>query len=266
MTSLSWEGWIQRFADRGYEVMAPNWPGLDASVEQLRHDPSPIARLSVEKIIDHYDQVIRGLDQPPIIMGHSFGGAFVQVLISRGLAVAGVAIDSAPVKGVSDLPLSTLRSTWPLLRNPLMRHRAINLTPEQFNYAFTNHLTVEQSEPIYQRYYIPGSRNVLLTGASAALNPSSPLFVDFGNYFRAPLLFIAGGNDHIVPAAVNRHNVAKYRNSSVVTDYREFPGRTHFTLGQDGWEVVADYALDWANNQIEMSTRREASRLSGGVL
>jgi hypothetical protein len=32
----------------------------------------------------------------------------------------------------------------------------------------------------------------------------------------------------------------------VVTDFKEFPGRSRYTLGHEGWEEVADYALDWA--------------------
>src|SRR5205823_10481854 len=118
VTPLSWEGWIQRYLNRGYRVMAPAWPGMEGSVESLRRDPSPIARQSVTEIVDHYERIIRGLDRPPIIMGHSFGGTFLQMLLDRGLGAAGVAVDSGMVRGVLDLPLTTLRSNWPLLRNP----------------------------------------------------------------------------------------------------------------------------------------------------
>ena len=152
-------------------------------------------------------------------MGHSFGGAFMQVLLDRGLGAAGVGIDAGTVRGVLDLPFSTVRSAWSLLRNPLLRHRAVPLSAKGFNYAFTNHITLEESEPIYRRYCVPGSRNVLFTGANANLNPATVMKVNFGNNDRAPLLFIAGGNDHVVPGSVNRHNAAKYRKSSAVTDW-----------------------------------------------
>ncbi len=244
MTALSWEHWVERYTSRGYNVLAPNWPRMDASVEALRRDPSPIARESVPEILDHYERIIREQARPPILMGHSFGGAFVQALLDRGLGAAGVGIDAAPVRGVLDLPLSTLHSAWSLLRNPIQRYKAVPLALKQFNYAFTNNLTAEQSEPIYSRYCVPGSRNVLLTGANVNANPFTPLKVDYHKDDRAPLLFIAGGNDHVVPASVNRSNVKKYK--SGVVELKEFPGRTHYTLGQEGWEEVADYALDWA--------------------
>ena len=241
MTPRSWEHWIERYRSRGVEAVAPAWPGMDVEVEALRQDPSPIARQDVATILDHYEQMAR----PPILVGHSFGGAFVQVLLDRGLGAAGVGLAAATVRGIRDLPLSTLRSSSSLLRNPFMRHRAVSFSAKAFHYAFTNHLTLEESEPAYQRYAVPGSRNVLFTGANCNLNPFTPLKVNFANPKRPPLLFIGGTDDHVVPASVNRHNAAKYRTPSR-TEYKEYAGRTHFTAGQEGWEAVADYALDWA--------------------
>ncbi len=246
MTPLSWEHWIERYESRGHKVLAPAWPGMDRDVEELRRDPSEIAKLDIAQIVDHYDGIIRGLDRPPIIMGHSFGGAFVQVLLDRGLGAAGVGIDSGPVKGILDLPLSTLKSASPVLSNPLNRSKAIALTPKQFHYAFTNTLSEAESQAVYERYQVPAVNRVLFQGAFANLNPSSPLKVDFANDNRAPLLLIAGGDDHVVPAKVNKKNAEKYGKSQAITELKEFPGRSHYTLGQPGWEAVADCALEWA--------------------
>jgi pimeloyl-ACP methyl ester carboxylesterase len=246
MTPLSWEHWIDHYQRQGYRVLAPAWPGMDGDIEALRRDPAPIAKINAHAILDHYDRIIRNLENPPIIMGHSFGGAFAQVLIDRGLGAAGVVIDSAAVRGVLDLPISTLRSGWPLLRNPAQRRKAIALTPGQFHYAFTNTLSEQESRHVYDRYQVPGSRNILLEGASANFNPRTAFRVNFRNSERSPLLFIAGGRDHIIPASTNRANAAKYGKSRAITAFREFPDRSHYTLGQDGWEEVADYALGWA--------------------
>lgn len=249
MTPRSWEHWIERYHARGFETLAPAWPGMEVEVEALRADPAPIARQDVAKILDHYEGIIRALDRPPILIGHSFGGAFVQVLLDRGLGAAGVGLAAGTVRGIRDLPLSTLRSASSLLRNPLLRHRAVPVSAKAFNYAFCNNQTLEQSQAAYERYAVPGSRNVLLTGANCNLNPFTSLKVNFKNPNRAPLLFIAGTDDHVVPASVNKHNAAKY-SAQTRTDYKEYEGRTHFTAGQDGWEEVADYALDWALEAI----------------
>jgi len=247
MTPLCWENWQERFESRGYRVFAPAWPGMAGDIDELRRDTSGIDRLTVTEILASYEEVIRDLDSPPIIMGHSFGGGFTQVLLDRGLGAAGVAIDAATVKGVFKLPFSTLKSGWPILKNPFNRHKAVGLTPKQFHYAFTNTLSDEESLKVYQRYHIPGPGGILFEGAMVNL-PGTALRVDYDKPDRAPLLFIAGGADHIVPPAANRSNVKLYRKSKskAIVDYKEFPGRSHYTLGQDGWEQVADYALDWA--------------------
>ena len=246
MTPLSWEHWVDRYTSRGYKVLAPAWPGMDGDIEELRRDPSAVAELGVTEIVDHYDAAVRKLDQPPIIMGHSFGGLFTQILLDRGLGAAGVAIDSAPVKGILVLPFSTLKVAFPVLRNPANLHRTMALSPEQFHYAFGNTLSEEDSKAAYNRYAVPGPDHVLFQASLANFNPHAPTTVDFHNDTRAPLLLIAGGQDHVAPASVSEANFRLYRKSNAVTEYKEFPERPHFTVGAPGWEEVADYALSWA--------------------
>jgi pimeloyl-ACP methyl ester carboxylesterase len=248
LTPRSWEGWIDRFQKAGYNVIAPPWPGLEGEVEAIRKDPSPLKRLKLKTVVDHYERVIRKLDSPPIIMGHSFGGLITQMLIDRGLGAAGILVDSAQTAGVAVLPFSTIRAGFPILGNPFSYSGTTPLSPSQFNYAFTNELSPAESKKVYDRYSIPAANSILWDAALALLNPNASSKVDYANSSRAPLLFIAGGNDHVVPPAINKSNVRKYvKKSSAVTDYREFPNRTHHTVGQKGWEEVADFALQWAN-------------------
>ncbi len=259
MTPRSWEHWIDRYTRAGFRVLAPAWPGLEGEVEALRDDPAPIAELTVSKIVDHYDRIIRELDRPPIIIGHSFGGAFTQMLLDRGLGAAGVGIDSAAPKGVFRVPISSLKACLPVLRNPVNRHRAVPLSLDQFHYAFTNTMSRQDAERVYQRYAVPGAAHVLFEEILANLNPRAAIRVDYGNEERAPLLFIAGGADQLVPPAVNRANAGRYRKSPALTGYKEFPGRPHYTIGQAGWEEVADYAVNWA---VEAARTRQPQQTS----
>ena len=249
MTPLSWENWVEHYTDKGYKVVNRSWPGMEGDIEQLRRDPSKIAGLGITEIVDHYQDIIEELDSPPIIVGHSFGGLITQILLDRGLGAAGVAIAPAPVKGILFLPFSTLKVTAPALSNPANIHRAVPLTPEQFHYAFTNNMSEEESLEVYNRYAVPGPDHVLFQDAFANFNPNAASTVDFLNNDRAPLLLIAGGLDHISPPSVVKANHKLYGRSRAVTDYKEYPERTHYTLGQDGWEEVADFAIDWAADQ-----------------
>jgi pimeloyl-ACP methyl ester carboxylesterase len=248
LTPRSWEGWIDRYQKAGYKVIAPSWPGLEGEVEAIRKDPSALKGLKLKTVVDHYDRIIRKLDAQPILMGHSFGGLIVQMLVDRGLGSAGILVDSAQTAGVPVLPFSTIRATLPILGNPLSYSRTTSLSPKQFNYAFTNELDAVESKKVYDRYSIPAANSILWDAALALLNPKASSKVDYKKTDRAPLLFIAGSNDHIVPPAINKGNLRKYvKNSTAVTDYREFPNRTHHTVGQKGWEEVADFAIQWAN-------------------
>jgi alpha-beta hydrolase superfamily lysophospholipase len=242
----SWEGWKERFESRGHGVLAPAWPRMREDVEAVRRDPSPLNGLGVTEITDHYAEIIRGLDSPPTIMGHSFGGLVTELLLDRGLGAAGVALSPAPVKGVLRLPPAQLRSAFPVLGNPANRNRTVELTPKQFHYAFTNTMSDEQAQAAYDRYQVPGPGRVVFQAAFANFNPRAATRVDFHKDDRAPLLIIGNGEDHTVPASVSRETAKRLGKSKAVVDYKEFAGRPHFTAGAPGWEEVADYALDWA--------------------
>jgi pimeloyl-ACP methyl ester carboxylesterase len=250
MTPLSWEHWAARFREQGHDVLAPAWPGLEAEPEELRRDPSPLKGLSITDIVDHYDRIIRGLDQPPVIVGHSFGGLVAQLLADRGLGTAAVSLDTAAPKGVLKLPLSTLRAAWPALRNPFGKNNVVPLTRDQFYWCFTNALTREASDAVYDRYYIPGSARPFFQAGYANANPNAVTKVDYENPSRPPLLLVTGTEDRICPPSVNESNWKKQRQAPSATEHKEYPGRCHFP-GQDGWEEVADYTLSWTSQHSD---------------
>jgi pimeloyl-ACP methyl ester carboxylesterase len=180
----------------------------------------------VTEVVDYYDGIIRKLDSPPIIIGHSFGGLMTQILLDRGLGAAAVAIAPAPVKGILFLPFSTLKVSFPALANPAKNHRAVPLTPEQFHYAFTNNMSEDKSLKVYNHYAVPGPDHVLFQAALANFNPHAATAVNFENNERAPLLLISGGQDHVSPASVVEGNFKLYRKSNAITEYSTRWGRT----------------------------------------
>jgi len=246
LTPRSWEGWKARFESRGHEVLAPAWPRMEGEVEDIRRDPTPLNGLGVREITDHYAGIVRGLDRPPLIMGHSFGGLVTELLLDRGLGAAGVALSPAPIKGVLRLPVAQLRSAFPALGNPANKGRTVELTPKQFHYAFTNTMSDADAKAAYDRYEVPGPARPLFQAAFANFNPNAPTKVDLHKSDRPPLLVIGNDQDHTVPASVSKEAAKRLGRSGATVDYKEFAGRPHFTAGAPGWEAVADYALDWA--------------------
>src|SRR6266496_3007638 len=258
MTPLSWEHWLNRYNVRGHRVLAPSWPGLEAEPEELRRDPAPLRNLSITDVVDHYDKIIRGLDSPPIIIGHSFGGLFAQLLLDRGLGAAGVALATGAPKGVLRLPLSTLRAAWPALGNPANLKKETPLTPKQFHWCFTNALSRDESDSVYRRYYIPGSARPFFQAGLANFNPNAKTKVTYKNPSRAPLLLATGTEDRICPPAVNKSNFKHQRKAPSATENKEYPGRSHWP-GQDGWEELADYFLNWTTEQARSRAPQPAA-------
>jgi pimeloyl-ACP methyl ester carboxylesterase len=255
VTPRSWENWKAHYEARGYRVLTPAYPGFEVEVEALNADPTPITEITLPQIVDHVASILDGLDQPPILMGHSAGGAIVQLLLDRGYGAVGVAINSAPTEGVRVLPLSQLRSTFPAFRNPANRHRAVAFTHEQWHYAFTNTFSEEESKALYTRYAIPASGRVLWSSVLANLMPGpQDAAVDYRNDDRAPLLFVSGSEDKLMPPSIQQSN-AKHYKSNTVTEVKEFPGKAHLLPAQEGWQEIADYVLDWA---VSHATRPKA--------
>jgi pimeloyl-ACP methyl ester carboxylesterase len=245
VTPRSWEHWIDHYQARGFRVLAPAYPGFEVEVEALNADPSPIEALTVPAIVEHFESVIGELESPPIVMGHSAGGAFTQIVLDHGFGAAGVAINSAPTEGVAVVPLSQIKASFPVLKNPANRHRAVGFTFEQWHYAFTNTFSEEQSRALYERYHVPASGSIFWGSALANIHPGhDDTYVDYHNDDRAPLLFISGDQDHLMPPKIQQSNLKHYK-SNTVTEIKEFEG-PHLLPSKDGWEEVADYALDWA--------------------
>ncbi|HYZ04685.1 MAG TPA: alpha/beta hydrolase, partial [Rubrobacter sp.] len=187
VTPRSWEHWIERYEGRGYRVLAPAYPGLEVEVESLNEDPSPIEALTIPAVVEHLEGIVGELDKPPIIMGHSAGGLFTQILLDHGYGAAGVAIDSAPAEGVRVTPVSQIRIFFPILRNPANRHRAVGFTKEQFHYAFGNNLSREESDKVYERYHIPAPGSFIWAAVLANFQPGMQEgYVNYQNDERVP--------------------------------------------------------------------------------
>ncbi|BCG57028.1 alpha/beta hydrolase [Paenibacillus sp. URB8-2] len=251
VTRASFEPLMGYFKDRGFEVLAPAWPFHGQSVPELRDRPeAELGKLGLENLTEYYAGIIRALPEKPIIIGHSFGGLLTQLLMDRGLGLAGIAINSAGAKGIVAAAYpTTARSIFGILSKPW--RKTFMMSFKEFQYAFVNTLSRAEQERAYREHVVPETTRIFFQGAVAPFASSSPFKVDFNNGSRGPLLMIAGEVDRIVPASLVRKNYGLYnQQSGAVTEYKEFSGRSHWIIAQPGWEEVADFIDHWLKKQL----------------
>ena len=241
----SWSKWLEFFRENGYEAVAASWPGDAETTEATRKNANALAGYGVTEIADHIANQLKAFDKKPILIGHSFGGLLVQNLLGRDLASAAVAIDPAPIKGVPELPLSALKSSFPVLGNPGNLKRAVPLTEPQFRFGFTNAVSEQEAKELYAKYAMPAPGRPLFQAATATFNPNSATKVNIANAQRGPLLLISGLADNTVPPVLVKSTLKAYGKSPAVTEYKEFANRGHSLTIDSGWKELAEYILNW---------------------
>jgi pimeloyl-ACP methyl ester carboxylesterase len=251
LTAGSWANYADYFGRRGFAVSAPEWPRKTGDVEEIRETSDEVAGLGVQEIVDHYESLIRALDQPPVLIGHSYGGLFVELLLDRGLGRAGVALSPAPPKGILALPFSTLKAAAPALAHPSKWHGVVTLTPEEFTYAFVNTFSEEDAAAAYERYAVPETGQIFYEGGFANFHLHPPTEVHFKNEDRAALLLVGAAQDHTVPASLTKAQYKRYEHSRAKTDYLEFEGRPHLHMVAPDWQEVAAAIDSWLDGVLD---------------
>ena len=239
----SWDRWADLFEEAGYAALTPSWPDDPETVAEARAHPEVLAGKTLGQIADHTAEVIGQLEKKPAVIGHSTGGLMAQIIADRGLSAATVAIDPGPFRGVLPLPLSTLRASSPVLRNPLNRGRAVTLTLDQFKYGWANALDDDEAEWLYETYHVATPGVALMQMANANLNPRTDAKLDPKNPNRGPLLIIEGEKDHTVAWAIANAAYKRQRHNPAVTELEKVPNRGHSLTVDHGWREVAERAL-----------------------
>ncbi|MEM7117122.1 MAG: alpha/beta hydrolase [Chloroflexota bacterium] len=240
VTAKSWEEWVPFFEAKGYTCHTPANPYHEGTPQEMwNNTPKELGMVTFEDLVEHLSRFIDTLPEKPIVIGHSLGGLVVQKLVELRKAEAGVCIDGAAPAGIITTKWSFLRANIPIL-NPLKGDSVFYPTKKWFHYAFGNTMTRAESDKVFDKLVVPESRNIPrgTTKEFAKIDFTKP---------HAPLLFIAGEKDHIIPKELNIKNFEAYEDPNSVRNFKEFENRGHYICGDKNWEEVADYVYQWLN-------------------
>lgn len=242
MHTSSWDKFRSAFEAAGFTTVAPAWPYLDRPAAELRANvDKKLGSLTFGKIVDHYAKIIDGLDEQPLIVGHSMGGLITQLLLDRGYGVAGIAMDPGPVAGALPGPVSLLAALPPIFAGPANAH---TISREGFAKNFANLLSPAEQKAAYDDYVVPTPTNIFYQAAGM-----------IGTAVKAkarkqPLLVIAAEDDRTVTPYLAHAIFNVQKKAAVRTDFKQFENRDHFLAGERGWEEVAQYTIDWARSVL----------------
>lgn len=247
VTPECFAGFKEIYEARGYRVIVPHWPFMDASLKQLRDSPdSRLNTMTIKNLVDHFESEVRVLSEPPILMGHSFGGLIVQMLVDRGLGVSGIALDPAPPRGV--IPSFTaVKSAAPVLLTWRGWHRVLTMSYKTFANTFANTLPKVEMLDAYEKHIVPAPGRIYFQAALGIGNA-----VKFDNPKRPPLLLIVASKDRTSTPSMVRAMHRNHSKAPAETSFKEFPNRSHWLIAESGWDEVASYAIAWAE-QTERS-------------
>lgn len=246
VTPESWDIFRQPFDAAGYTVHAPAWPLVEGrTVADLNvRPPKELGSLTVGRIADKYQAFVATLPEAPILVGHSFGGLLTQMLLDRGVGVAGIVLNPAPIGGV--VPgISALAAIAPILLRFNGWNRPYKFTRKRFGDLFANAAPDALVDQAYERYVIPAPGKIFHQAAFWSGTWVKP------QRRTQPLLITGGSVDRLVSPYLSRAAYRIQRRSPARTDYKHFDGRSHFLIAEPGWEEVARYALDWIERIVQ---------------
>ncbi len=239
-----WEPIKPYFESRGFVCHSPSYPFHNGEPAQLRSNPDPqLGKLTFDQVVDMYEGYVSALPQKPVLIGHSMGGLIVQKLMEKKLGAAGICICSAPPPGIFTFKWSFIKYNFPMI-NPLKGDSICMASPRGYHKAVCNTMSIDETTTAYNKYVVPESRNI----------PRKPSKVNFAAV-EGPMLFIAAEKDKIVPSELNRRNHAAYKLAGKKSEYKEFPGRSHFILWQNKQGEVLQFVNEWITANLPITTK-----------
>ena len=226
------------FEARGWTVLTPDLPGHTG--------PGAVAGLSMTDYAKAIVALCAELPEPPVLLGHSMGGLVCQMAARRVKPRALVLLAPSPPWGITGSSIEEAVTAFGVhLSDPfwtgaltpdrhLMRHHSLDRTPKAMRDAILDRLRPESGRAV---------REVL----NWWLDPFMTTSVGVGA-LPMPALAIAGDRDVVHPAATVRQTADR-----IGAQFRVMSGMSHWLIGEEGWEEVAEIALAWLETNARVA-------------
>lgn len=243
VTTASWDEFRKPFEMTGHLVHTPTWPFLEglSAAEINRDPPAGFGSLTVGRIADHLQAQMARLTQQPILIGHSFGGLLVQMLLDRGLGAAGIVFNPVPIGGIIPGPTS-LGAILPIVARPNGWNRPYAFSRSRWASRFANAAPAILQNWSFDNFVIPAPGRIFYQATSGIGTRIKP------GRRTAPLLITGSDEDRLVTPYLARAAYRIQKRSPTRTDYLDVPGRSHLLLSEPGWEEIARLALRWIDD------------------
>jgi pimeloyl-ACP methyl ester carboxylesterase len=231
------EDFVPEFEARGFACHAPD---LRFHVSGPARAPDPrLAQTSIADYKRDMEELIAGLPERPVIVGHSMGGLIGQQLAAKGLARSLVLLASGAPWGILPSSDAELALAMGLMRASPFWDRALNPSFEVARLDSLASLDPAAQRRVFDRFSAETGR-ALFELFFWMFDKQRTTAVETTKV-ACPVLVISGSDDKVVSAATGRKIAALYPSAT----FHEAAGRGHFLIMEEGSSQLAARCADW---------------------
>jgi pimeloyl-ACP methyl ester carboxylesterase len=234
-------GWVFEkfrapFEAAGYAVHAPDLRFHDRG----SNPPPELGRTGMKDYVSDLSLLIKTLEAPPVLLGHSLGGLLAQMAATRVPVKALVLLAPSAPWGVLPSTLFEVVSAQAMFFVGDLANKPIAPSYEIAAAHSLDRLPRAERDAVYARF-VPESGRATFETMHWGMDPTRATRVP-ASEVSCPVLCITGSDDKMNPPGTVRRIAARYRERA---SFEESEGHSHWLIGERGWDRVAARALEW---------------------